>query len=55
MALGIVKYFYYRPSQPIEVIWFVVSLSQSVVVYPRSGHVLPIFSGLECEVKTSMR
>ena len=37
MALGIVKYFYDRPSQPIGVIWFVVSLfsvsmSRSVVV-----------------------
>ena len=34
MALGIVKYFYDRPSQPIGVIWFVVSLSRSVVVDP---------------------
>ena len=33
MALGIVKYFYDRPSQPIGVILFVVSLSRSVVVH----------------------
>ena len=32
MALGIVKYAYDRFSQLISVIWFAVSLSQSVVV-----------------------
>ena len=34
MALGIVKYFYGCPSEPISVIWFAVSLAQSVVVDP---------------------
>ena len=34
MALGIVKYFYHRPSQPIGVNWFAVSLSRSVAVVP---------------------
>ena len=34
MALGIVKYAYYGSSQLIGVIWFAVSLWQSVVVNP---------------------
>ena len=37
MALGIVKYAYDCSSQLIGIIWFAVSLSQSVVVYPLSG------------------
>ena len=34
MAVGIVKYFYDRASQPIGVSWFTVSLSLSVVMDP---------------------
>ena len=40
MALSIVKYFYDRPSQPIVVIWFAVSLSRSVVVDPCLCHLI---------------
>ena len=34
MALGIVEYFYDRPSQPIGVIWFAVSFLRSIAVDP---------------------